>query len=747
MTGDVDGRQQILGHQALGHDDTVLVVEALPRHIGHGEVLAERELTVIGRRTVGQGLALHHGVTDAHERTVVDAGGLVGALILGQMVLVHAAGVLDDDLGRIGEDDLAGVLGQGDLAGVQGGTTLHAGTHVRGGRMDQRHGLALHVGAHERTLGVVVLQERDQRGGDGKHLTRADIHVVDVLDGHVGRGAEGAVEVAGTGDNGVRTHELALGVGGHELVGLGIERRVGRGDDVLLFLVSGHPVDLIGSDSVLDTTERGLDETVVVDAGIKSQRADQADVGAFGGLDRAHAAVVRVVDVADGRRHVGAAAGARLMARKAARAESRQTALVGKTRQRVCLVHELRELRGTEEFLDGGHDRADVDQRLRGDLIDVLGAHALTDDALHTAHADTELVGDELADGADATVAEVVDIVGLEALLAGGQRQQVAQRGDDVLVGKDGDLFLGGEVELLVDLVTADAGQIVALRVEQQALEQAAGGIHGGRLARAQTTVNLDEGVLASEGSIALKRALDDIGVTEQLDDVVVGDGDAQRAQEHRGALLALAVDGDHELIALVDLELQPRAARRDDLGLIDLLARIHLGAVVHARGADELGDDDALGTVDDEGALLGHHGEVAHKDELLFDLARLLVGQTNIGEQRGLIGHVLLAALLDGVRGIAELMLAEGNLENMVLALDGAGLLERLAKTLVLKALKGLPLNGDKVGELHGLRDLPEVDSRALGGSDCVSHQVFPPSRKCSVCWRGMASPVIAIS
>ena len=106
---------------------------------------------------------------------------------------------------------------------------------------------------------------------------------------------------------------------------------------------------------------------------------------------------------------------------------------------------------------------------------------------------------------------------------------------------------------------------------------------------------------------------------------------------------------------------------------------------------------------------------------------------------------HALLAALLDGMRGVAELMLAEGNLENMVLALDGAGFLERLTKALVLKTLKGFPLNRDKVGELHGLRDFPEADALALSGSVCVGHQVFPPSRKCSVGWRGIASPVIA--
>ena len=745
MTGDVDGRQQVLGHQALGHDDTVLVVEAFPRHVGHSEVLTQCELAVIGRGAVGQRLTLLNGVADAHERAVVDAGGLVGALVLGQVILVHAAGMLDDNLGGVGKDDLAGVLGQGDLARVQGGATLHAGTDIGSGGVNQRHGLTLHVGAHERTLSVVVLEERDQRGCDGEHLARRDVHVVDVLDRHVGGSAEGAVEVAGTGDHGMRTDDLALGIGRDELVGLGIERRVGRRDNVLLFLVSGHPVDLVGGNAVLDAAERGLDEAILVDAGVEGKRADQADVGAFGGLDRAHTAVVRVVNVADGRRHVGAAAGARLVAGKTARAECGQTALVGQTGQRVRLVHELRELRGTEELLDGGHDRADVDERLRGNLVDVLGAHALTDDALHTAHADTELVGDELADGADTAVAKVVDVVNLEALLAGSEGQKVAQRSDDILVGEHRDLFLGGEVELLVDLVATDAGQVVALRVEEQALEQAAGSIHGGRLARAQATVDLDEGVLASEGGIALEGALDHIGVAEQLDDVVVGDGDAKGAQEHRGALLALTVDGDHELIALVDLKLEPGTAGRDNLGLVDLLARIHLGAVVHARGTNELGDNDSLGTVDDEGALIGHHGEVAHEDELLLDLAGLLVGETDVGQKRSLIGHILLAALLDGVRGVAELMLAEGNLENMVLALDGAGFLERLTKALVLKTLKGFPLNRDKVGELHGLRDFPEADALALSGSVCVGHQVFPPSRKCSVGWRGIASPVIA--
>lgn len=70
----------------------------------------------------------------------------------------------------------------------------------------------------------------------------------------------------------------------------------------------------------------------------------------------------------------------------------------------------------------------------------------------------------------------------------------------------------------------------------------------------------------------ALQGALVTSELPSSSDDVVVGDGDAKGAQEHRGALLALTVDGDHELVALVDLKLEPGTAGRDDLGLVDRL-------------------------------------------------------------------------------------------------------------------------------------------------------------------------------
>ena len=58
-------------------------------------------------------------------------------------------------------------------------------------------------------------------------------------------------------------------------------------------------------------------------------------------------------------------------------------------------------------------------------------------------------------------------------------------------------------------------------------------------------------------------------------------------------------------------------------------------GWKIKRRGADQLADDDALGPVDDEGALVGHDGEVPHEDRLLLDLAGAGVHEPGTHEDR----------------------------------------------------------------------------------------------------------------
>ena len=227
-----------------------------------------------------------------------------------------------------------------------------------------------------------------------------------------------------------------------------------------LLVVRGEVADFVGDAAVFDDAVGRLDEAEGVDAREGCERADEADVRAFRGLDRAHTTVVRGVDVSNFH--------ARAVAGQAAGTQGRQTALVGQAGERVVLVHELRELGGSEELLDRGHDGADVDQRLGRDRVRLLGGHALAHGALHAGEAGADLALDEFADGADATVREVVDVVDLDAdldgfaisgaaegLVALVEGEQVLDGGDDVLEGQGRGLGVGFDGQLLVDLVAA----------------------------------------------------------------------------------------------------------------------------------------------------------------------------------------------------------------------------------------------------------------------------------------------------
>ena len=209
---DVDRGEDVVEHHPLGEQDGVLEVVAHPRHERDEHVLAERQVAQVRRGTVGDDLADLHLIAHRHQRTLVDAGVLVGALELAQPVDVDAGlggvrllGGADDDAGGVHLIDDAGAAGGDGGARVACHHLLHAGADQRRLGPDERHRLALHVGAHQRAVGVVVLQERDQRRGDGHQLLGRHVDVVDLVGRH-----EQHVTREAAGDEIAR--QLALGV-------------------------------------------------------------------------------------------------------------------------------------------------------------------------------------------------------------------------------------------------------------------------------------------------------------------------------------------------------------------------------------------------------------------------------------------------------------------------------------------------------------------------------------------------------
>ena len=87
---DVDRGVVVLLDQLLGDQDRVLEVVAAPRHEGDQDVAAEGQLAGVGAGTVGQDLALADALPFADDRLLGDAGVLVGALELDELVDVGA---------------------------------------------------------------------------------------------------------------------------------------------------------------------------------------------------------------------------------------------------------------------------------------------------------------------------------------------------------------------------------------------------------------------------------------------------------------------------------------------------------------------------------------------------------------------------------------------------------------------------------------------------------------------------------
>ncbi len=712
--------------------------------------------------------------------------------------------IFDGDVGGGNGGDGAGLLRLDADLGVHGGLMLDAGGND--GRLggQQRHGLTLHVRAHQSAVGVVVLQEGDEGGGDGDHHSGGHVDIID--------------------DAPIHFYDFVAVTAGDTLVlqaAVLVQRLACLADVVVVLHVGGHILHVLGDEAggLVHLAVGRLHEAVLVDPGKGRQIVDQADVGAFRGLDGAHTAVMGVVNIT----HVEG----RPVTAQTAGTQSGQTALVGQLGQRVILIHELRQGGGAEEFLDDGGDRPDVDQALGSDRVQILNGHTLPDDSVQTGEADAELVLQQLAHAAQTAVAQMVNIVrgadahghavqivdgghdvvhndmlgdqlvhpvgngvlpaaggdGLQhflqdreihllpdAVLLGievhegvhadhvvGEHldvgvadlddglvdalaaQLVSPGAGDEVAGHDQNLaghgvrdglgrFLTGQaapdVHLLIELIPADGAHVVAVGVEQQPFQVGGSGLHRGRLTGTQTAVDLQQGLLPGLAGILVDGGKNPGVLAEHLLDLLVG-LHAQGADQAGDGQLAVLVDTHPEYVGVVRLVFQPSAAVGNDRsGVGVLVGLIHLVAVVHAGAADDLGNNDTLCAVDDEGAAVGHHGEIAHEDFLFLDLVGLGVAQANPHLDGLGVGSVPLLALLDGVLGlILHGVVQEAQLQLAGEVGNGAYVLEDFPQAGFQEPPVGVLLDLQHVGDLQDLFILRVGFTHGLAVHNVLDH------------------------
>src|SRR6516225_9050263 len=169
---------------------------------------------------------------------------------------------------------------------------------------------------------------------------------------------------------------------------------------------------------------------------------------------------------------------------------------MGNFRQRIGLVHELGELRRAEELLDYGRRRLVIHQFLRHQGLDILQTHPLLDRTLHPHQTDAELIFDQLADGADPAIAQMIDIVDLAIWAAILKLDQIAHYFENIFAPEGALLERDIELKLVVELQPADLRQVITLRIEEKIVEEGGRSLQSWRITRPQPPIDFKDGVV-----------------------------------------------------------------------------------------------------------------------------------------------------------------------------------------------------------------------------------------------------------
>ena len=167
---------------------------------------------------------------------------------------------------------------------------------------------------------------------------------------------------------------------------------------------------------------RRFNESELVDTGKSGQRTDETDVRTFRGFNRAHAAIVGVMNVPNFESGP--------LAAQAAWAQRAETPLVRQFGQGVGLIHKLRQLARPEKFFDRRHNRPNVDQGLRRNHIHILDCHPFPNHAFHPGQSNAELVLQQFSHGTQPTVTQMVNVIFVAKALR--QIQQIADGSNNV---------------------------------------------------------------------------------------------------------------------------------------------------------------------------------------------------------------------------------------------------------------------------------------------------------------------------
>ena len=152
----------IFSYNLFADEYGVLIVITFPGHKADESVLTEGDFAVLGCRAVNEDSTLFDSLASFNNRNLVDTGALVTSEELDYAVILDLAVVVENSyVVSVNTCDNTVALSEHADAGVGTCAVLHACADNRGFGNHKRNCLTLHVGAHQRAVRVVVLEERN----------------------------------------------------------------------------------------------------------------------------------------------------------------------------------------------------------------------------------------------------------------------------------------------------------------------------------------------------------------------------------------------------------------------------------------------------------------------------------------------------------------------------------------------------------------------------------------------------------
>ena len=185
----MDGGITVFGYDTLRDEDGVFKVVTIPRHESHQHVLTQSEFAQVCGCTVSDHIAFSEFVATLNDGTLVNIGVLVRTLVFDEVVNIHTnlTGLgfsivhTYHDTGSVNIVNNTATQCSDHGTGVNRSNALNTCSHKSFFWTQDRHSLALHIGAHQSAVGVIVLKEGHQRSGHRDDLCWRDVHVLNAL--------------------------------------------------------------------------------------------------------------------------------------------------------------------------------------------------------------------------------------------------------------------------------------------------------------------------------------------------------------------------------------------------------------------------------------------------------------------------------------------------------------------------------------------------------------------------------------